>query len=502
MTCPDGETFTDPGVRGVARDGVVSSSWWHVPALLLLALLMFMPWTRERPLHGDAAMYATIAKTVAQTGELTRLTFNGRPYLNKPPLFFWLTAGVLRLSGDASVAPLLVSGLLGVLNVLLLYAICRRMGFDAAAAFAASLAYLTTHEVVHWTRGVHLESLLTLWLLVGVLAAYLSVTRPAAILLLGLAAGFGWLAKGPQALFATAVAPVLWWQQGLLRARSASRWTAAAGALFLLLVAPWTLAQIAQGSGYAGVYFGEQIGGMLLEPTTVPRGPLWYFGVLLKTYWPWLPFAVAGLVVLGTRWRSDPAARAWLVYGAIALLVTVSASARRGRYLFPLYPVLAVAAGVSLGRLARHSGRLLPALAGLALVMSTVVALVDREHASEASNLLRADAIEIARALPPDAEVWIASDVPQEGMPGITKVLGLHAPPLLCACGGRCPSGGAASEPLHVVVLAGSADELARQTGGSVVRRNRTLATLVVPPGPREPVLTHACALEPVMLPW
>ena len=50
-----------------------------------------------------------------------------------------------------------------------------------------------------------------------------------------------------------------------------------------------------------------------------------------------------------------------------------------------------------------------------------------------------------ARAPPLDAEV-VASDVPQEGMPGIAKVLGLYAPPLLCSCGspprGRRRTGG------------------------------------------------------------
>jgi 4-amino-4-deoxy-L-arabinose transferase-like glycosyltransferase len=42
----------------------------------------------EDPLNGDPAMYATIARTIARTGEWTHLTFNGDPYLNKPPLYF------------------------------------------------------------------------------------------------------------------------------------------------------------------------------------------------------------------------------------------------------------------------------------------------------------------------------------------------------------------------------------------------------------------------------
>lgn len=115
---------------------------------------------------------------------------------------------------------------------------------------------------------------------------------------------------------------------------------------------------------------------------------------------------------------------------------------------------------------------------------------------------MRAEAVEVASALPENAEVWIASDVPQEGMPGITKVLGFYAKPLLCACGGRCPVRGDARVGLRVITLAQSADELARATGSSIEMRNRTLAVLRPPLGSRDRLRAEVCALEPVMLPW
>jgi 4-amino-4-deoxy-L-arabinose transferase-like glycosyltransferase len=477
-----------------------AGAWWYAPALLFLGLVLLTPWRADRPLHGDAAMYAAIAKTIAQTGELTRLTFNGLPYLNKPPLFFWLTAGVFEAFGVGALAAQLVSGLLGAVDALLLYAVCRRMGFDAGSAFAAGLAFVTTPEVVHWTRGVHLESLLTLWLLLGILGAYLSLTRPAAILLLGAAAAGGWMSKGPQALFGVVVAPVLWWRDGVLVARLRSRWTLTAAALVLAVVGPWTWARLTEGTGYGETYFRGQIGGVLLDAPEVYRQPLFYFVKLLESYWPWLPFAAAGLVL--ARRRRDAAARVWLVYGAIVLAVIVAASVRRPRYLFPLYPMLAAASGISLGSLARARPRLLPALTALAVAVGLVAAVVEREKSTAESNRMRADAIEVARALPADAEVWLASDVPQEGMPGITKVLAFHARPLLCACGARCYRRGSARQGLRVVTLARSADALALRTGSAVELRNGTLAVLRPPAGSRDALRREICSLEEVVLPW
>ncbi|MEW6268141.1 MAG: glycosyltransferase family 39 protein [Thermodesulfobacteriota bacterium] len=502
MTLDQVEAHAVAAEAPVADERETSSAWWYVPALLFVALLLLTPWQRDRPLHGDAAMYAAISKTVAQTGELTRLTFNGLPYLNKPPLFFWLTAGAFDVLGVSDFAAQLVSGLLGVVNALVLFAVCRRMGFDAASAFGASLAYVTTPEVVHWTRGVHLESLLTFWLLLGVLAAYLSLSRPRAILLLGVAAAGGWMSKGPQGLFGVAIAPLLWWRDGLLRARLRSRWLPAAALVVLAIVGPWTWARLTEGTGYAETYFRGQIGGVLVDSPDVYRRPLWYLVKLLESYWPWLPFALVGIVSLARRWREDPAARAWLVYGALVMAITTAASVRRPRYLAPLYPMLAVPAGVTLGKLARTRPRLLSQLVAVAVAAGVVVAVFDREKSTEESNRMRAEAVEVARALPADVEVWLASDVPQEGMPGITKVLGFYARPLLCACGARCRPRGDARQGLRVVTLAQSADALARETGASIEMRNRTLAVLRPPLGSRDRLRAQICALEPVMLPW
>ena len=81
---------------------------------------------------------------------------------------------------------------------------------------------MTTPEVAHWSRGVHLETLVTAWVLLGLLAAFHSVREPSGVLWLALAAIGGWFAKGPQGLFPVAVAVVLWARAGVLVRRAVS----------------------------------------------------------------------------------------------------------------------------------------------------------------------------------------------------------------------------------------------------------------------------------------
>jgi 4-amino-4-deoxy-L-arabinose transferase-like glycosyltransferase len=408
----------------------------HVTVLVVLATVFFLARVASEPLDGDPAMYATIARTIVRTGEWTHLTFNGDPYLNKPPLHFWSNAIVFRLLGASTFTATLLPGLLGVVDVVLLYAACRGMFAGWETAFAAALVYATTPEVVHWSRGVHLETLVTFWVLLGVVAAHRSVRDPAATVLLGIAAGGGWLAKGPQGLFPVALAALLWIRDGVARRRLFSRWTLAGVALAAAAAVPWLWARATEGTGFAGAYFGGQIGDVLFGHRVLGRGPLWYLAKLVRTYWPWLPVAAAGLVLLARRWSRELGARTWLVYTALVLVVITFAVGKKSRYLFQLYPGLAVAAGAALAAVAERKPRLLAWLVAPAAAGALAVGIVG-EHVSRAQAQHTREALDVAARLAGDDLVLITRAT-QWGEPQFGKMLGFYARPMLRACRAAC----------------------------------------------------------------
>ncbi|MBI3770652.1 MAG: glycosyltransferase family 39 protein [Deltaproteobacteria bacterium] len=481
--------------RAATAGGVLARPAVQVAILMALAAVFYLARAAKEPLDGDPAMYATIARTIVRTGEWTHLTFNGDPYLNKPPLHFWLNALVFRGLGASTFTATLVPGLLGVVDVVLLYVACRVMFPGRQTAFAAALVYVTTPEVVHWSRGVHLETLVTFWVLLGVLAAFWSVRQhPAATALVGVAAGGGWLAKGPQGLFPVALALLLWLREGVARRRIRSWWALAGVIIALAAAVPWLWARVSEGTGFAGAYFGGQIGNVLFGRRVLGRGPLWYLVKLGRTYWPWLPVAAAGLVILGRRWRSSLGARAWLLYTALVLVVITFAAGKKSRYLFQLYPALAVAAGTALAAAAERVPRLLTWLVGAAVAAALAVGIVG-DHVSRAQALHSREALEVARLLDGDDVVLITRET-QWGEPQFGKILGFYARPLLHACHAACDEEAAPGRALvartdeldallgrlkSAGLIAADAASAATAADAVVVARTASLALVRVP---------------------
>ena len=451
----------------------------HVGVLATLALVLCLARVAVEPLDGDPAMYATIAKTIAQTGEWTHLTFNGEPYLAKPPLHFWVNALVFRVLPATAFSATLVPGLFGVADTLLVYGLCRFMFPGWQTGFAAGLVYVTTPEVVHWSRGVHLETLVTLWVLLGLLYAYRSVTQPSAVLLLGVTAAGGWLAKGPQGLFPAAVAGLLWAREGVLWRRVVSLWTLAAVGVVLALTGPWLWARLIEGSGFGGAYFGGQIGRTLFQGGVLRRGSLWYVTKLLRTYWPWLPVAVVGLALLARRWQQTLGARLWLVYAAVVMGVISLAVGKKSRYLFQLYPALAVAAGVAIAAAAERRPRLLPMLLVPAAMVAVVVAVAGGGRASPARAARVRDAVQVAARLDPTARVWLRRPT-RHGERGLEKTLGFYAPPLLRTCRARWLKEALPGD--LVIAPTDDAERIARHRGGEIEVRTPTLAVVRLRP--------------------
>src|SRR3569833_2271787 len=83
---------------------------WGLLALLIAAgPALFLRLTA----HGftdNEAMYAEIARQMLRTGDWVTPHLNGAPYLNKPPLTFWLTAALIPITGSNEAVRLL-SGL-------------------------------------------------------------------------------------------------------------------------------------------------------------------------------------------------------------------------------------------------------------------------------------------------------------------------------------------------------------------------------------------------------
>jgi 4-amino-4-deoxy-L-arabinose transferase-like glycosyltransferase len=119
--------------------------WRHLELLLLVVVAVPLLFAAQgfELLDPDEGLYADIARTMLTSGDWVLPRFNGLPYLEKPPLYFWLAALALAVDPTSEAATRLVSSVTALGSVLLVWRIGRRL-YGPDAGLAAGLALATT----------------------------------------------------------------------------------------------------------------------------------------------------------------------------------------------------------------------------------------------------------------------------------------------------------------------------------------------------------------------
>lgn len=402
----------------------------------------------------DEPRYAAIAEELRSFRHglrgLVLLHLNDVPYSQKPPLYFWLAA----LAGAPSdrvteFAARLPSALAAFATVALLLPIGRRLlGRVVPACLAAGLL-ATSFRFVFTARRAQLDLVLTAfeW---SAVALFLHLesrpgglasagSRPGRVALLHGALGAAALVKGPVGWLPLACfAAYLAWEGRLreFRAIAAPRW---AWALSIGPLALWGAAAISLAPpGFSEVALGDNLWGRIFEGTSHAR-PIYYYVYQLPL--DFLPASILlpfGLVVAWRRARGPSAtlagtaglaedargasrssARFLLVWALLPLILFSLSAGKRGVYLLPIFPALALISVLGLDRLlpdpspAWRERRLAGWIAGLA-AMELLAALVVLPRL-DAVKSPRPIAQSIATRLAPGEAIGVYGLTPIEG---------------------------------------------------------------------------------------
>lgn len=307
----------------------------------------------------DPALYAAIARAMAESGDFVRLTHAGVEWLDKPHFPFWMAALSFRAFGVSAWAYRLPALAFWGLGVLYTFLLARRLGGRAAGRLAA-LVLLTAQHLVMGNADVRAEAWLV-GLVAGAVYHFLRAEEPrsAAHLVLGsLLTGCAVMTKGAVALVPVAFALLGHWAaRGAWREILRPRWWIAAG-LVALFVLPEILALHAQfgwrpaaGGPAAGrraipFFLWESQLGRMLGTGTIrrePGSPFFFAHTILWAFLPWSAWLVAAAL---DRLRRPPRLPAGLgfAWGAAlpALLLFSLSRFQLPHYLDILFPFLAV----------------------------------------------------------------------------------------------------------------------------------------------------------------
>ncbi len=126
--------------------------WLHAGLLSLGICLLFLSGLGNPSLWDpDEANYAEIAREMVLSGDWIVPHSNYRPYLEKPPLTFWMAAGAMRLIGPGETAARLPAAISGLLLVLA-GALWARRALPGEAAMSAALVLGTSLGIVATSR--------------------------------------------------------------------------------------------------------------------------------------------------------------------------------------------------------------------------------------------------------------------------------------------------------------------------------------------------------------
>jgi 4-amino-4-deoxy-L-arabinose transferase-like glycosyltransferase len=333
----------------------------NTKGFVILAIVAFLLLAIPGINHGlwrpDEPRVAGTSAEMVRTGDYVVPHLNGKPFLEKPPLYY----AVAAVSGamfdvDQDVPYRLASLLLGALTVLLTFLIASRKHGRITGIIAAGIL-ASTWEVFMLSRWIQVDIALVFGVTLAMFA-YLRLIesyKAQYAILLGLATGVAFMAKGligPAIIAVSILADII-------RQRDVKLLWKTKPYLIIffaaLPVATWIAALYSRG-GWPFVREVLVVNNLMrftgaAEAAALghQHGPLYYFQGLPGDILPWTLLFIPAIIASVRKFKNDHYI-SWFIAPFIILTI---ASTKRGIYLAPLYPAMACMIAVWLSNASR-----------------------------------------------------------------------------------------------------------------------------------------------------
>lgn len=242
------------------------------------------------PVTGDAGKYAAISRTIFETGEWFKLTIHFEPYLQKPPLLFWITAPFFYLFGCNEFAfklPVLLYSAIAIYSTyrftLVFYE--KKVARLAALILGTSEFYFLLHADIHTDVLLTANVIFAIWQL----AEYFKSKNIWNMVFAGLGTGLAMISKGPIGIFVPAMA-VMSHLLYTRRIKNIFSYKVIVGAFVcIFILAIGLVGQFQQFGWEALIFFFWENNAGRISGEIAGKGPdyFFYFHTALYMYMPW-----------------------------------------------------------------------------------------------------------------------------------------------------------------------------------------------------------------------
>ncbi|MGA2410580.1 MAG: glycosyltransferase family 39 protein [Candidatus Binataceae bacterium] len=336
-------------------------------ALLILGLAALAKDINEAPLvDWDEATYAQVVHEAIASHSYLDFTWNGQPYLKKPPLLFWTMMASFKAFGEGEWSARLPSVLFGVGTLLLIYLAAAAVAGRIAGLCAGLIPLGFYFFIARGGRECATDAPLVFFSTLAIYALARARSDWRWIVLTGVACGLAILSKGLAGMIPLATAAICILAMPAF-ASAGIRTLAALFGATVIVAAPWFLHQALTNTDlfWSGFVKQETLLRIAshLEDQPKARGYTFVtFGQEIAHLWPLL-LPLAGLAFVALRRgvanvirELPPAVMIWGLWLVLALGAACAVQTKLGWYVLPALIPVALIGGAILGGAVAQAG--------------------------------------------------------------------------------------------------------------------------------------------------
>lgn len=321
----------------------------------------------------DSVQYANISREMLQNKSFLQIFDQGKDYLDKPPLLFWLSSLSMYLFGLNDFAFRLPSILMAILAIYSTYKFTLLYYSNEIAALAA-LVLASTQAMFLITHDVRTDTMLMAWVMLAIwqFAIWLNNRKWSSLIIAFTAVAFGMMTKGPIAL----MVPVFSFAPHLIMHRNFKmlfRWEYLLGiGIIIILLIPMDIGLYQQfdlhpekvmyektgTSGLRFFYWTQSFGRITGESVWHENDDFFFlFQNLLWGFLPWTLFLIFGLIsectkIIRTKFTLNKNEE-WIVLPGFLITYTALgiSNYQLPHYIYVVLPFTAIIAAKSLNSL-------------------------------------------------------------------------------------------------------------------------------------------------------
>src|SRR5438046_2118129 len=302
----------------------------------------------------DEPRYAWIARDMAESGDWVTPRLYGKPWFEKPVLYYWMAAASFKLFGVSEAAARLPSALCALFAALSLAWLARRVYGEETARWLL-LLLPTSVGMIGFSHAAATDMPFSGMLTIAMVCAavVLGLTRNEntpviprtpwiELILFGFFLGLAVLAKGPAAIILTGGAVFFW-------ALITKRWRDAVRLLhpvaivsFCATALPWYILCARRNPDFFHIFIIEHNFKRYLTPEFQHIQPFWYYvPVLSIALLPWLAVALgtfAGWALKKFTFSLRHATLYFLGWGLFCLVFFSTSNSKPPGYILPGFP--------------------------------------------------------------------------------------------------------------------------------------------------------------------